>query len=161
MPCFRIPSIFCLVFLCVAAGQPAAGQGRGFHQSSPSAAWKDSDEITVSGVVQEVLKQHPAGGPAGLNFTMTGSQHQLTVNAGPGLDAKLRDQIRTGEPIQVTGLTRTRNGQDYLLAREMVIGGQKVQVRNENGFPVHTTSNNVKTQVRSKSVKNNLRGGAR
>jgi len=163
MSCSRLTSIFCLVFLCAAAGRPAIGQGRGLHQSSPSEAWKASDEITMSGVVQEVLTQHPAGGPAGFNFVMTVSQKPLTVSAGSGLDQNVRIQIHSGASVQVTGLTRTMNGQSYLLARELVVAGQTVQVRNKNGFPVHTTASSGSSsspQVRSKSVQNNL-GGAR
>jgi hypothetical protein len=112
--------------------------------------------------VQEVLKQHPAGTPAGFNFMMSGSQNQLTVNAGSGLGENVRNQIRTGASVQVTGLTRTMNGQNYLLARELVVGGQTVQVRSKNGFPVHAmTKSGDGTQVRSKSAQNNLPGGAR
>jgi hypothetical protein len=117
----------------------------------------------MSGMVQETLKQHPEGGPAGFNFMITGSQHQLTVNTGSGLDASVRNLIRSGESVQVTGLTRTMNGQNYLLARELVVGGQTFQVRSKNGFPVHAlikSSGSSSPQVRSKSVQNNL-GGAR
>jgi hypothetical protein len=162
MSCLRLTSTFCLVFLCAAAGRPAVGQGRGLHQSSPSEAWKASDEITMSGVVQETLKQHPEGGPAGFNFVMTASQKPLTVNAGSGLGESVRNQIHSGASVQVTGLTRTMNGQSYLLARELVVGGQIVQVRSKNGFPVHTmtSTGGSSPQVRSKSVQNNL-GGAR
>jgi hypothetical protein len=160
MSCFRFTSIFCLVFLCAVAGRPAVGQGRGLHQSSPSEAWKASDEITMSGVVQEVLKQHPAGGPAGFNFVMTASQKPLTVNTGSSLSKDVRNQIRSGASVLVVGLTRTMNGQSYLLARELVVGGQTIQVRSKNGFPVHAMTNGGSTQVRSKSVQNNL-GGAR
>jgi hypothetical protein len=162
MSCSRVTSIFCLVFLCAAAGRPAVGQGRGLHQSSPSEPWKASDEITMSGVVQEVLKQHPEGGPAGFNFVMTASQKPLTVNAGSGLGENIRSQIHSGASVQVTGLTRTMNGQSYLLARELVVAGQAVQVRSKNGFPVHAAASTGSSspQVRSKSVQNNL-GGAR
>lgn len=161
MSCFRVTSIFCLVLLCAVTGRPAVGQGRGLHQSSPSEPWKTSDEITVSGTVLEVMTQHPAGTPAGFNFTMSGSQNQLTVNAGPSLGENVRSQIRSGASIQVTGLTRTMNGQNYLLARELVVGGQTVQVRSKNGFPVHATTKSGSAQVRSKSAQNNLQGGAR
>jgi hypothetical protein len=42
------------------------------------------------------------------------------------------------------------------------VGGQIVQVRSKNGFPVHTmtSTGGSSPQVRSKSVQNNL-GGAR
>jgi hypothetical protein len=131
------------------------------HQSSPSEPWKASDEITLSGVVLEVMKQHPAGTPAGFNFTMSGSQNQLTVNTGSGLGENVRNQIRSGASVQVTGLTRAMNGQNYLLARELVVGGQTVQVRSKNGFPVHAVTKSGGTQVRAKSAQNNLQGGAR
>lgn len=161
MSCLRFTFIFCLVFLSAAAGQPASGQGRGLHQSGPSEPWKASDEITMSGVVQEVLTQHPEGGPVGFNFVMTVSQKPLTVNTGSGLDESVRNQIRSGVSVQVTGLTRTINGQSYLLARELVVGGQTFQVRSKNGFPVHSMTGSGNVQVRSRSVQNSLQGGAR
>ena len=92
----------------------------------------------MSGVIQQVLTQHPEGGPLGFNFVMTASQKPLTVNAGPMLTDKVREQLRAGQSIEVTGLTRTINGQSYLLAREMVVGGQIIQPRNKNGFLVHS-----------------------
>ncbi|HMF54402.1 MAG TPA: hypothetical protein VK593_08640 [Edaphobacter sp.] len=161
MFCHKFTSAFCLVLLCTAAGQPVVGQERSFHSSNPPQAWKTSDEITMSGVIQQVLTQPPEGGPLGFNFVMTASQKPLTVNAGPMLTDKVREQLRAGQSIEVTGLTRTINGQSYLLAREMVVGGQIIQPRNKNGFLVHSLADPNRPAARSKRVENNLQGGAR
>lgn len=151
-----------VVLLWMTAGSGAVAQGRrGSLSSGTHQAWTAADEITMSGVVQEMLKQHPAGGPAGFNFVMTVSQKPLTVNAGSGLGESVRSQLRSGAAVQVTGLTRTMNGQSYLLARELVVGGQAIQVRSKNGFPVHAVPSTGKAEVRSRSVQNNLQGGAR
>ncbi len=154
---------FSVLFSCVPRpDNRLSGRGRGLHQSSPSEPWKASDEITMSGVVQEVLKQHPEGGPAGFNFVMTVSQKPLTVSAGSGLDQNTRSQIRSGASVQVTGLTRTMNGQSYLLARELVVAGQAVQVRSKNGFPVHaTTSTGNSESAGTVEERSEQPGGAR
>lgn len=152
-----------VVLLWMMAGSGAVAQGRSGSLSNDThqEAWTAADEITMSGVVQEALTQHPAGGPAGFNFVMTASLKPLTVNAGASLSESVRSQLRSGASVQVTGLTRTMNGKSYLLARELVVGGQTIQVRSKNGFPVHAVSNRGRTEVRSKSVQNNLQGGAR
>jgi hypothetical protein len=151
-----------VVLLWMMAGSGAVAQGRsGSLSNDTHQAWAAGDEITMGGLVQEVLTKHPAGGPAGFNFVMTAAQKPLTVNAGFGLGESVRNQLRSGVPVQVTGLTRTMNGQSYLLARVVVVGGQAIQVRSKNGFPVHAVSTSGRTEVRSKSVQNNLQGGAR
>ncbi len=127
MSCRMISPAFCLVLLCVAAGYPAAGQGRSLHLSDSSIQpWKASEEITTGGVIREIVANRSTGAPAGFNFVLNGSRQVVDVNAGMNLDPKVREQLRAGETVQVTGLMRSINGKDYLLARELVVGGETI-----------------------------------
>jgi hypothetical protein len=159
MSCRMISPAFCLVLLCVAPGYPAAGQGRSLHSSDSSIqTWKASEEITTGGVIREIVANRSTGAPAGFNFVLSGSQ-VVDVNAGMNLDPKVREQLRAGETVQVTGLMRSINGKDYLLARELVVGGETIQVRSRNGFPVRGMSGAATAQPRQ--TQSDLNGGAR
>jgi hypothetical protein len=94
----------------------------------------------------------------GLNLVMTGSQHALTVNVGRGLSDRLKSLLAAGQTIRVTGIVRSFGGQDYLMARELEIGDQKIQVRSANGFPVNTMAGGGIRQSRGDGTSN---GGAR
>jgi len=160
-----IVSTLCVVLVWGVATGLAAGQSsRG--GPSPSAAatgsslgrWNPSDETTAGGVIREVLAQKPVGAPAGLNFVMTGSQHALTVSVGRDLDPKFRDLLRVGETVRVTGVVRSMAGQDYLLARVVVVGGQTIEVRSSNGLPVRMRPSDG---APPKHAESDLNGGAR
>jgi hypothetical protein len=138
----------------VGAGQQTAGAS----SSSSFPAWRSSDETTVGGVIRQVVATNPPNAPMGLNLVMTGSQHALTVNVGRGLSDRLKSLLAAGQTIRVTGIVRSFGGQDYLMARELEIGDQKIQVRSANGFPVNTMAGGGIRQSRGDGTSN---GGAR
>lgn len=130
-----IVATFCMVLLSSATAPPLAAQAtappQSFAQLKP---WNSADETTFAAAIQEVVSKNPAGAPAGLNLLMTGSQQPLYVNVGPHLGNALKQSLTPGQVIRVTGIVRNLNGQNYLLARELQIGDQKIEVRNEHGF---------------------------
>ena len=117
-----------------------------------------SDEVTVGGAILEVVPSLTAGAPAGLNLRMTGSQAVLYASLGPNLGDDVTRELTPGQVIQVVGLVRTFQGQNYLLVRELVIANQKIEVRNEHGFPAHTSAS---AAPQSKRTGSDLNGGAR
>ena len=156
-----IVRVLCLVMFVggVAGSAACQSSSSGSIASGPSlGGWKTSDETTAGGVIREVLAKKPEGAPAGLNFVMTGSQHALTVNVGRDLDAQVRNLLKVGETVRVTGVVRSIGGQDYLLAREAVAGGPTIVLRNSNGFPVRATTRGAS---QPKHVESDLQGGAR
>lgn len=96
--------------------------------------WNPADETTFAAAIQQVIEKNPTGAPAGLNLLMTGSQQPLYVNVGPRLGNTIKQSLTAGQVIRVTGIVETLNGQNYLLARELQIGDQTIEVRNEHGF---------------------------
>jgi hypothetical protein len=130
-----IVAAFCIVLLYGATTQPGEAQDatspRTFAQLKP---WKTADETTFAAAIQEVVSKNPTGAPAGLNLLMTGSQQPLYVNLGPHLGNALKQSLIAGQVIRVTGIVQNFNGQNYLLARELQIGDQKIEVRNQHGF---------------------------
>lgn len=149
---------FCLVFSGVATSYSVVAQGTGSFQSAPSLKeWKTSDEITFGGTIRAVVSTNSAGTPAGLKLLVDGSQGVLYVSVGPNLDDGVKQALAPGQVIQVVGIVETLNGQSYLLARELVIGDQKIEIRNKQGFLVRSSAS---AGVPSKRTESAI-GGAR
>ena len=146
-----------MVLSCAVTSCPVAAEGGGSPQTAPSLKeWKASDEITFGGTISEVLAKNPVGAPAGLNLLMNGSQGVLYVSLGPNLSDGVKRELSLGQMIQVVGVVHTLEGQNYLLARELTVGGQKIDIRNEHGFLAHSPASDSSRSPRSSSF-----GGAR
>jgi len=155
----RAGSVVFAVLLWMTAWTGAVAQGRrGSLPNGAHQAWTAANEVTLGGQITDVPTKRAAGAPAGLNFAMSGSQHSLMVNAGANLNEAIRSRIKAGEAVQVTGVMRSINGQEYLLARTLTVGGTTVHVRNRNGFPVREMGTNG---PQPRTVKSDLKGGAR
>jgi hypothetical protein len=111
-------------------------------------------EITFSGAIQEVVTKHIPGSPAGLHLLVGNSGGIIDTHVGPYLPKDVQEQLRTGEPVQVTGMIETFQGKDYLLARVLVVGGRQITVRNEHGFLVR-----LQSPAHSQQSRNELNGG--
>jgi hypothetical protein len=131
-------AISCIVLFCATA-KPHPAKAQSAPQTFASfQQWNAADETTFGGVIGNVVARNPAGAPSGLNLSMTGARTGLYVNLGPNLRSDLRQSLAAGQPIQVVGLVRSFNGQNYLLARQLIIGNQTIDIRNSNGFAIHT-----------------------
>lgn len=111
-------------------------------------------EITFSGAIQQVVTKHTPGSPAGLHLLVGNSGGIIDTHVGPYLPRDVKEELRTGEPVQVTGIIETFQGKDYLLARVLVVGGRQITVRNEHGFLVRAQS-----PAHSQQNQNELKGG--
>jgi hypothetical protein len=154
-----VTAAFCMVLGCVATTYSVASQDPGSPQSASSLKeWQASDEITFGGAIREVVSKNSAGTPAGLKLLMDGSQGVLYVSVGGNLDDKMKQALAPGQVIQVVGIVETFKGQSYLLARELVIGNQKIELRNKQGFLVHSLAS---AGSGSKRTESSEIGGAR
>ncbi len=156
-----IVAAFCTVlffFAGISTGQADAQDGNSPRAFPSPKGWKTTDEITFGAAIGEVVSKNPTGAPAGLNLLMNGSQKVLYVNLGPNLGDNLKRSIVSGKVIQVVGVVQTFNGQDYLLARQLVTDDQKIEIRSQRGFLTHATTG---TASRSSRLQSNQFGGAR
>jgi hypothetical protein len=115
-------------------------------------------EITLSGSVQEVVTRHMPGRPAGMHLMVAGPQGLVDAHVGPFLSREMKDALHTGTPVQLVGAMASLHGRNYLMVRELNVGGTKVIVRSEHGFLVRSQSSNPKSKETAKIESN---GGAR
>jgi hypothetical protein len=153
-----IVAVICIVLFCGATTQPAAAQNEAPRTFSSLQPWNPADETTFAAAIQEIVSKNAPGAPAGLNLLMTGSKQALYVNVGPHLGGPIERLLSAGQVIQVVGIVRVFNGQNYLLARELQIGDRKIQVRNQHGFFTYPSASTGPSSVRPETSKF---GGAR
>lgn len=113
-----------------------AAQENSPHSAPSLTEWKATEEITFGAAIAEVAK-NPIGAPAGLNLLMTGSQTVLYVSLGSNLGDDIKRSLTPGQVIQVVGVVQSLNGQNYLLARQLLLGDQTIDIRNSRGFLTH------------------------
>ena len=105
--------------------------GRGFGPEYDAA-----HEIIFSGTIQEVITQHGVGSPAGIQLLVAGPQGIVDVHGGPFLSEETKESLQAGMPVRIVGAMSSLQGKNYLLARELTVGGSTVMVRSEHGLLV-------------------------
>jgi hypothetical protein len=103
---------------------------------SPKPLYDSAHEITLSGTVQSVVTKYVPGSPAGLHVRVTGSQGVIDVHLGPYLSKQTKEALHAGAPVQIVGAMESAHGQQWLLARLLMLSGQTITVRSANGFLV-------------------------
>jgi hypothetical protein len=105
-------------------------------------------ETTVAGSVDQVVTGHTAGAPAGVHLLVNGPQGVIDASLGPYLSAEVQQSLAKGAAVQLSGVTRTIDGTDYLLTRTLTVAGHATSIRNEHGFLIHPRANNgAKTRL--------------
>ena len=154
----RIGSFWILALLWMCMAGAWAQHKSGSLPNAVRLGWSPGNEITLSGQIAEIPTTKAPGSPPGMNFVLNGTQHTLLVNAGTNLGETMRARLRTGVPVEVTGVMQRISGQDYLLARQLVVDGTTVPLRNANGFPVRPIG---EAGPQMRSAKSRANGGAR
>lgn len=141
-------SSFVLVLILVmglcgpAWAQPGAGQGRGMGPGMGARMYDVQSEVTVKGEVTE-LGVFPSMGPGaavGMNYsgvTLKTDQGEVRVHLGPAWymdEQKLA--LKKGDVLEVTGAQTTQDDMKVILAREVTLNGKKINMRDNQGFPV-------------------------
>jgi hypothetical protein len=140
-------SVLPTLLLCGFVIQTATAQdSHSSPSSAPFAGWNtdsaNNHEITVSGTIQQVVAAHSAGSPAGIHLLVQSPQGAVDASVGPFLPKDVQRDLSVGQQVQITGIARIINGQSCLLARQLVVGGRQIKLRNEHGFPVSVPSVN-------------------
>jgi hypothetical protein len=132
---------------------PSTGSSAGWNSASSSMG-----EIKVLGTIRQGVSSHDAGGPAGVHILIEGPLGSFDASLGPFLTSEVRQALSNGAPVQITGIVRSANGKDYLLVRQLNVGGHQVTIRNANGFLVRNPSS---SGAASGKVRSEGNGGVR
>jgi hypothetical protein len=142
----------------LARGASAQAENAAAQSSPPSGAWHStsfaSREITVLGSIQEVVPTHATGSPAGMHILIDSLRGSFDASLGSYLTAETKQSLSNGAQVQVTGIVQTANGKDYLLVRQLSVGGHQVTIRNSRGFLVRTSSPTGSGTNKSQSERN-------
>jgi len=94
-------------------------------------------EVVLNGTISEVVSRPKTGLPLGLYLMLTTTQREVAVHLGPYYGRIAAEKgLVPGATIQVTGVTSTFTAGEIFLARTVVVGGQTLIIRNQNGIPV-------------------------
>jgi hypothetical protein len=154
-------SMLPIVLLCGTWSQGATAQTSSTSQPSTQfAGWdaskKDAPDVTVIGIVQQVVSNQTAGAPAGLHLMLGTPQGVVDASVGPYLAPDIKAALVSGKQIQVSGQIQTLHDQKYLIVRQVVLDGKPIAVRNDHGSLVRTRS---QERTQTQSSLNNQDGG--
>jgi hypothetical protein len=122
----------------------ATAQVNNSSQSSASGfmGWdankSNAPDVTVTSIIQQVVPNHSSGMPPGLNLMLATPEGVLDVAAGPYLPQETQQALAAGQQVQVIGRVVAINGRNYLFAKQLVINGQQITIRNDHGSLVRT-----------------------
>ena len=122
--------------LAVPLGAQPAPESRVGHGFGP--LYDAAHETTLHWTIQEVVTKHAVGSPAGMHLLVAGPQGVVDAHVGPFLSKETKEALQTGTPVRIVGAMASLHGKNYLLARELTVGGTTVTVRSEHGFCVCT-----------------------
>ncbi len=117
---------------------------------------KNSPDITVTAVIQQVVPNHASGIPAGLHLMLGTPQGLVDASMEQFLPQQIQQALTAGQQIQVIGRIQTIQNQNYLLARALVLNGNTITVRNDHGSLVHAKSSD---RTHTESLQNDQNGG--
>jgi hypothetical protein len=99
-------------------------------------AYDKAHEIVLTGNIEEVVTEHEPRSPIGMHLIVRGAQGTVDAHLGPYMTKETKEALHEGTPVQIVGAKETLNGKEYFLARVLMVGGQTIKVRSENGFLV-------------------------
>jgi hypothetical protein len=83
------------------------------------------------------------------------------THVGPFLSDEVKDALHTGTPVQIAGATVEIHGKQYLLARELTVGGRTVTIRSEHGVLVVPQPARTRHGQAGENSQAEINGGAR
>jgi hypothetical protein len=92
-----------------------------------------SPDTSVTAFVQCVNSTHTPGNPAGTILSVSNPGGPLLISVGPYLTQEMLQSLAAGARVEVTGKTLNVHGQNYFFARQLLVDGQQIAIRNNNG----------------------------
>jgi hypothetical protein len=109
-------------------------------------------ETKVSGTIQQVTSKRGA-----TQLVVEGSNGAVTADLGPYASGTAKS-LSAGDHIEIAGWTRTTNGNNVLVARQITAGERQIVIRNEHGIAVRPAP---ATSTKPQRVGASFTGGAR
>jgi hypothetical protein len=99
-----------------------------------------SPDASMAVTIQGVCSTHTPGTPAGTLLSVSNPGGPLLISVGPYLTQEMLQSLGTGTRVEVTGKMLDVHGQNYFFARQLVVEGQQIVIRNNNGSLVRHLS---------------------
>ena len=129
-------SAWLVAAMLLAGAAYAAAPSQSSSAGRPGSAFDPANEVTVMGTVERFVS-HSEGGPLGLHLLITASGSTVDAHLGRYFSKENQEALQAGETVQIVGVNENVHGKNVLLARQVIIGGRVVAVRNERGFLIH------------------------
>jgi hypothetical protein len=114
------------------ANESSAHTSRGFGP-----VYDTAHELTLDGTIQAVVTEHEADSPPGIHLLVSGPGGVTDAHVGSFLSEQTKAALLTGAQVQMVGAILSLQGKDYLLVRQMTVGGRSVTLRSKHGVLVH------------------------
>ena len=99
-----------------------------------------SPDASMAVSIQGVCSTHTPGAPAGTLLSVSNPGGPLLISVGAYLTQEMLQSLGTGTRVEVTGKMVDVHGQNYFFARQLVVEGQQIVIRNNNGSLVRHLS---------------------
>jgi len=144
-------AIWCATWVAAAGAQTihraqSAGQFVGGSASEQGAA-----DVALTATIEQVASSHAAGSPAGMSLVVGSPRGPIYVSVGPYLRPETQQSLVAGRQIQVVGRFDSIGGNSYLMARQLILDGRTITIRNSNGKLVRPR---IQARTHSQSLQN-------
>jgi|SRR5580704_5778713 hypothetical protein len=99
-----------------------------------------SPDASFAVTIQGVCSTHTPGEPAGTLLSVSNPGGPLLISVGPYLTLEMLQSLGIGTRVKVTGKMLDVHGHNYFFARQIVVEGQQIVIRNNNGSLVRHLS---------------------
>ncbi len=137
----------------------ASGAGQGFAPAGFGPAYDTGHEITVGGSIHEIVTKHEIGAPAGMHLLVSAPQGVVDVHLGSFLSAETKSALLVGAPVEILGAMNSLRGKNYLLARQITVGGRTIKIRSARGLPM-LDSSGAHERRSAKRIGDDAKGGS-
>jgi hypothetical protein len=105
--------------------------------ASAPRAYDPSTEVTLGGVILEVVATNAPDGTVGVHLDVTTARKtSVKVHLGPAMFIGMNDgSFFADEQVLITGAFVTHDGETALWARTITKGGKTLTLRNKDGEP--------------------------
>ena len=125
--------VWLLAVMLLASGAAAKAPSQSSSVGDSELAYGHQKEITVVGTIERLVTHSAPGGAPGFHLIITTAGKTVDAHLGPFLSKQNQEALVTGQPVQIVGTMTRMQGNDFLLARQLIFGGRLVTVRNERG----------------------------